>query len=350
MGHVKSERDLLSEVQSPWVVELFYSFQDPNYLTLVMEYLAGGDMMSLLIKFDTFSEEMAKFYIAECVLAIESIHALGFIHRDIKPDNILLDAKGHIKLTDFGLSTGFHNTHKMLYYEKFFESYGIPVQMKKSRSGDKLNEDESSGRIDMTLKGRDRIENWKRNRRALAFSTVGTPDYVAPEVFGRMGYGKECDWWSLGAIMFEMLYGHPPFMADTQPEVCQRILRHKECLKIPDEPKVSEACKNLVRRLLTDSDKRLGLFGSNEIKSHPFFVGIDWENLRNSPAPFQPVLKTEDDTAYFPSAKELDLDRLDPSLVSGGDTNTMKQQKDLAFVGYTYRRFQSLKPGKPIEY
>jgi protein-serine/threonine kinase len=165
LAHIKAERDLLVESQSPWVVELYYSFQDAKYLYLIMEFLGGGDMMSLLIKLDIFPEYMAKFYVAECVLAIESIHALGFIHRDIKPDNILIDAKGHIKLTDFGLSTGFHKTHDSAYYERLFESCtGVNKAVKMSGASSSLL---AANTIDLTLNQKDKIATWKKNRRAL---------------------------------------------------------------------------------------------------------------------------------------------------------------------------------------
>ena len=121
LAHVRAERDVLAESNSPWVVQLYYSFQDSAYLYLLMEFLPGGDLMTMLIKYDTFSEDVTRFYIAECVLALEGIHQLGFIHRDIKPDNILIDRKGHIKLSDFGLSTGFHKQHDNAYYQKLLE-------------------------------------------------------------------------------------------------------------------------------------------------------------------------------------------------------------------------------------
>ena len=163
LAHIKAERDLLVESQSHWVVELYYSFQDAKYLYLIMEFLAGGDMMTLLIKLDIFPEYMAKFYTAECILAIESIHALGFIHRDIKPDNILIDSKGHLKLTDFGLSTGFHKTHDTAYYERLFDTCSVN-KAKMSGTSSPLIAAES---IYLTLNQRDRIATWKKNRRAL---------------------------------------------------------------------------------------------------------------------------------------------------------------------------------------
>lgn len=118
VAHVKAERDILAEADNEWVVRLYYSFQDRDSLYFVMDYIPGGDMMSLLIRMGVFPEHLARFYVAELTLAIESVHKMGFIHRDIKPDNILIDLDGHIKLTDFGLCTGFRWTHNSKYYQK----------------------------------------------------------------------------------------------------------------------------------------------------------------------------------------------------------------------------------------
>merc|ERR1712107_123595 len=116
VAHVRAERDILVEADHQWVVKMFYSFKDPANLYLIMEFLPGGDMMTLLMKKDTLSEEATQFYMAETALAIDSIHKLGFIHRDIKPDNLLLDARGHVKLSDFGLCTGLKKSHRTDYY------------------------------------------------------------------------------------------------------------------------------------------------------------------------------------------------------------------------------------------
>ena len=117
VAHVKAERDILAEADNEWVVRLYYSYQDKDNLYFVMDYIPGGDMMSLLIRMGIFPENLARFYIAELTCAVESVHKMGFIHRDIKPDNILIDRDGHIKLTDFGLCTGFRWTHDSKYYQ-----------------------------------------------------------------------------------------------------------------------------------------------------------------------------------------------------------------------------------------
>jgi protein-serine/threonine kinase len=163
--------------------------QDANNLYLIMEFLPGGDMMTLLIKQDTFTDEITRFYVAECVMAIDSIHTLGFIHRcvrqnseaeiisdrDIKPDNILMDKDGHIKLSDFGLSTGFHRSHDSSYYQKLL---GDPLKAKKSGTASESipKIDLNIEKVSLTLSRKDKLATWKKNRRALAYSTVGTPD------------------------------------------------------------------------------------------------------------------------------------------------------------------------------
>ncbi|KIO12984.1 hypothetical protein M404DRAFT_13061 [Pisolithus tinctorius Marx 270] len=323
LAHVRAERDVLAESNSPWVVQLFYSFQDTQTLYLIMEFLPGGDLMTMLIKYDTFSEDVTRFYMAECVLAIEAVHNLGFIHRDIKPDNILIDKDGHIKLSDFGLSTGFHKQHDSSYYQKLLESANN-TQTSAARNSVMVNA------IHLTISSKDQIATWKANRRKLAYSTVGTPDYIAPEIFQQKGYGDECDWWSLGAIMFECLVGYPPFCSESTHETYQKIMQWQYYLAFPDDVHLSREAEDVVRRLITSADRRLRV---DKIKSHPFFYGVNWDSIHQIDPPFVPNLRSMTDTQYFPT----DEIEQNPAEIPAPDTNT--PQKDLAFLGYTFKRF-----------
>uniref|UniRef100_A0A452IIL2 non-specific serine/threonine protein kinase n=1 Tax=Gopherus agassizii TaxID=38772 RepID=A0A452IIL2_9SAUR len=222
VAHVKAERDILAEADNEWVVRLYYSFQDKDNLYFVMDYIPGGDMMSLLIRMGVFPENLARFYIAELTCAVESVHKMGFIHRDIKPDNILIDRDGHIKLTDFGLCTGFRWTHDSKYYQSgdhsrqdsmdFSNEWGDPANC---RCGDRLKPLERRAA--------------RQHQRCLAHSLVGTPNYIAPEVLLRTGYTQLCDWWSVGVILFEMLVGQPPFLAQTPLETQMKVIKKIEC-------------------------------------------------------------------------------------------------------------------------
>ncbi|CAO3682791.1 unnamed protein product [Umbelopsis vinacea] len=332
LAHVKAERDVLAESNSQWIVQLYYSFQDPQYLYLIMEFLPGGDLMTMLIKYDTFSEDMTRFYMAECILAIGFVHRMGFVHRDIKPDNLLIDIDGHIKLSDFGLSTGFHRTHDSQYYQRLM-----------SPNRDKDNAQlpmVKSGSINLTLSSKDKIETWKRNRRALAYSTVGTPDYIAPEIFQQQGYGQECDWWSLGVIMFECLCGYPPFCSENHHETYRKIMSWRESLIFPDDIVLSWEAKDLIQRLICSPETRLGRNGVEEIKAHPYFAGFNWDTVRESVAAHVPQLQSITDTSYFPTE---DLDQV-PEMPDMQDVQAHPSdaQTDLAFVGYTYKRFEYL--------
>ena len=261
--HIRNEQLFMSKVKSPWIVELKASFQEGDYLYLVMEFVPGGDFMNLLIEKDKLTEEEAKFYTAELILAVESIHKLDCIHRDIKPDNILIDKSGHIKLSDFGLA----------------------------KVSDKLYEQNKNKTPNF---------NPKKMTHQKLYSCVGTAFYVAPEVLKKKGYSQEIDWWSVGVIFYEMLVGYAPFCAEDTQEVCRRIMEHEEYFQVPDDVKLSKEAMDLMNKMITDPNKRLGKNGSQEIKSHPFFKGIDWENIRNTmKPPFVPDLKNDYDTKYF---------------------------------------------------
>ena len=204
----------------------------------------GSELGSLLMAKDIFSEDDSRFYAAKLVLAIESVHKLNCIHRDLKPDNVLICADGHVKLSDFGLSK---KIDQHLYEEKI---NGNNVENNHPTNFEKLSK--------------------SRKKRIYAFSTVGTPDYIAPEVFSQKGYGPEVDWWSLGVILFEMMIGYPPFFSDSATETCKKILNWKNTLLIPPETKISKDAVDLIKKLITDVDKRLGYQGAQEIKKHPF--------------------------------------------------------------------------------
>ncbi|KAG0037919.1 Serine/threonine-protein kinase [Podila clonocystis] len=340
LAHVKAERDVLAESDSPWVVQLYYSFQDPQYLYLIMEFLPGGDLMTMLIKYDTFSEDVTRFYIAECVLAIEDIHKMGFIHRDIKPDNILIDREGHIKLSDFGLSTGFHKTHDSQFYQRLLEGQ-IKGNAGSSNSNDGVTSLEAGvDAINLTFSSKDKLATWKKNRRTLAYSTVGTPDYIAPEIFMQQGYQQECDWWSLGAIMFECLVGYPPFCSENAHETYRKIINWRDHLYFPEDVHLSPDAENLIRRLICSPEVRLGRNSVREIMSHPYFRGVDWANIRKMESPFIPVLHSITDTSYFPTE---DLEKV-PDHPEHHEYMPVEDNKykDLAFVGYTFKRFESL--------
>ncbi|KZV32976.1 serine/threonine-protein kinase tricorner-like [Dorcoceras hygrometricum] len=322
--HVKAERNLLAEVESNCIVKLFCSFQDEEYLYLIMEYLPGGDMMTLLMRKDILTEDEARFYVAETVLAIESIHKHNYIHRDIKPDNLLLDRYGHLRLSDFGLC-------KPLDCSSLKEDFSV---------GDSFSETSRSDERSTAPKRtqQEQLQHWQKNRRMLAFSTVGTPDYIAPEVLLKKGYGMECDWWSLGAIMFEMLVGYPPFYSDDPMSTCRKIVNWRTHLKFPEEAKLSLAAKDLISKLLCSVNQRLGSNGADEIKSHPWFSGINWDNIYLMEAAFLPEVNDELDTQNFEKFEESD----DQSRTSSksGPWRKMLSSKDVNFVGYTYKNFE----------
>ncbi|XP_057952350.1 probable serine/threonine protein kinase IREH1 isoform X2 [Malania oleifera] len=275
---ILAERDILISVRNPFVVRFFYSFTCRENLYLVMEYLNGGDLYSLLRNLGCLDEDVARVYIAEVVLALEYLHSLRVVHRDLKPDNLLIAHDGHIKLTDFGLSkVGLINSTDDL--------SGPAV------SGTTLLGEEEP-QLSASEHQRERCE--KR-------SAVGTPDYLAPEILLGTGHGATADWWSVGIILFELIVGIPPFNAEHPQIIFDNILNRK--IPWPGTPEeMSAEAQDLIDRLLTeDPHQRLGANGASEVKQHPFFKDINWDTLARQKAAFVPSSESAFDTTYFTS-------------------------------------------------
>lgn len=326
VAHVKAERDILAEADNEWVVKLFFSFQDMENLYFVMEYIPGGDMMSLLIKLGTFPEHLTLFYISELVCAIESVHKMGFIHRDIKPDNILIGSDGHIKLTDFGLCTGFRWTHD----SKRYLPKGHHQRHHSMEPGQWDDED--------TVKPLE-VRRLQEHDRSIAHSLVGTPNYIAPEILRRVGYKQLCDWWSVGVIMYEMIVGQPPFMAPTPSETQHKIMNWSQYLHIPRHAVMSRSAVDLIVRFCCDPADRLGKNGMEEIKSHPFFSAIDWSvGIRNYEPPYIPKIMYDADTSNFDPIPQSQLQKLQ-SKKQHDMSSLPKGQPEHAFYEWTFIRF-----------
>ena len=265
--HVKIEKDILAmNSDNIWQTKLYYSFIEGDYLYYIIEHCPGGDLLSYFDMKDYLSEEEAKFYIAEIILGVESLHKNKCIHRDIKPENIFIDKFGHLKLGDFGLSIISNN---ILY----------PYTYKWKNSNDELHN------------GKNSIKNDTDAKKIIGFSKVGSLLYLAPEVVENKGYGEEIDWWSVGIIFYEMLYGMTPFFEGTQEQIIDKIKNFKKYLIVHDKVDdkiISKEAQKLIYDFLEYKDKRLGLNGIDEIKKHPFFKNFNWDNVRNTKPPFIP--------------------------------------------------------------
>jgi len=322
--HVRTEREIMTS-SNEWIVNLKYSFQDEYYLYLVMDFLPGGDLMNLLMKKEILTENEARFYTAEMILAVDSVHKLNCIHRDLKPDNILIDKKGHIQLSDFGLS----KLSDKVFYPMSVKGAPKPPKKLMNSGNDSIttansNMNNSNNSLKVNKK------TLKKNR-LLAYSTVGTPDYIAPEVFGQTGYGQEVDWWSIGVMFFEMVVGYPPFFSENPGDTCKKIIKWKENFSIPADAELSPEAENLILKLVAPAESRLGLHGVEEIMKHPFFKGVDWNNIRKTKAPFIPDIKNDYDTKYFDTFPE--EEPFYPPI-----SNNIKQRKDVNYAGYTFNR------------
>ena len=273
LKYAVGETNILKKVNSPFIVKLYYAFQNEKYLYFVLEYCPGGELFNLLLKNRCLSEEQTRFYAAQMVLAIEHLHSYNIVYRDLKPENILLTSNGYIKITDFGLS-----------------------------------------RMNIT-------ENNIK-------SICGTPEYLAPEILFKKGYGKAVDWWTLGNILYEMMVGRPPFYCRNRRDLFR-------CIKYA-QPKMhkclSSSSKNIIESLLRkDPTKRLGAInGAAEIKKHPFFAEVDWEK----------IAKQECKPFFIPSVtKNHGLDNFDTEFTELPiNSPNSSSQKDTykKFTGFTY--------------
>ena len=294
----QTEKDILSiNNNNIWITQLSFSFIDNHFFYLIMDYCPGGDLMGYLISRDTLEEKEARFYIAEIILCVDSLHKMNCIHRDLKPDNILIGRDGHIKLSDFGLS--FITKEKLF---PFSENQNEKIYSNLSIRNSSFEEDEKNSEIKSEKDININKNNIKNFQPMIAYSGVGSPDYMAPEVIlskDNKGYGGEIDWWSVGAIFYEMLIGIPPFLSDNPQSTCSKIVHYSQYLQIPEEIKISKEAEKLIYGFLTEPKKRLGYNGIEEIKNRPFFKNFDWDKIRSMTPPFIPKLDSPEDTKYF---------------------------------------------------
>jgi len=276
LEHIKAEKSILMKLEFPFLVRLHYSFQTLNQLYFVMDYINGGELFYHLQKEKKFTEERVRFYAAEIVAGLEYLHMAGVIYRDLKPENLLLTSKGHIVMTDFGLSKeGLHDP-------------------------------------------RDRTRTF-----------CGTPEYLAPEILGGEGYSKAVDWWSFGTLLYEMLTGLPPFYSEELEEMYAKIMSGD--LVIPDT--ISPEAGDFLRKLLEREDKKR-LQEPAAIKAHPFFKEINWDLLlkKELTPPFIPQVQGEDDTSNIdPSFTQCPLTDNDEQ-----ETSTISTAQQSEFECFTY--------------
>lgn len=405
VSHVRAERNILAHASptgsaQQWMVELHYSFQDEHNLYLVMHFLPGGDLMSLLMEEDILSEDATRFYAAEAILAIEAVHRLGYIHRDLKPDNLLLDWRGHLKLTDLGLCkkveteslpklerpvgggtsgrpgahsrenpSGFKTTSTMGRTGAAGSSVAMSSQHVATSN---VGATAGSNGGDYDPSNAPAVK-YKRDRK-LAFSTVGTPDYIAPEVLSQNGYGMGCDWWSLGVILFECICGFPPFYAEQPMETCRKIIHWRKSLVFPRDvvQRVSPTSIDFVRRLICDPENRIGINGSEEIRAHPWFSPIDYSTIHELQAPHVPAfsenvdkileeLKTlphteprfmqliDEITANFDKFPDEPLPGAPEGKIGKNARAGRGPLRDQKFVGYTYTKHKMKQAHELVE-
>lgn len=291
-SQVREERDIMAQHKSDWITSLQYAFQDQEHLYLVMEYLPGGDLLSLMIRNGSFEEDWVRFYLAELTEALHTLHGMGYVHRDIKPENILVDRCGHLKLADFGNAA-------------------------------QLNKDGS----------------------VISLSPVGTPDYIAPELLQTLStinitksvHDVTCDFWSMGIIGYELVTEVTPFHEENVHETYSKILYHCDAhslkLDYPDKVNVSAEFKSLIDSLVTNVDQRLSY---DKIVRHRFFKGIDFATLRDQVPPIIPSVSGDDDTSNF---EDIDRKGRRSTFLKKKGTPLKKPHfsgEDLPYIGYSF--------------
>ncbi|KAG4303179.1 hypothetical protein PCANB_000448 [Pneumocystis canis] len=325
--HVLTERDILTNSTSPWLVRLLYAFQDPDYLFFAMEYVPGGDFRSLLSNSGVLRDEHAKFYLSEMFMSVDALHRLGYIHRDLKPENFLIDSKGHIKLTDFGLASGIINSQKI-------ESLKLKL--------DQIKDLEVP--IRSAVERRDIHKTLKMQELNYANSIVGSPDYMAPEILNGHDYDFTVDYWSLGCILFECLSGYPPFSGKNMNETWSNLKNWKYALIRPiyDEKEfnIQDDAWEIITKLITSPRRRISSI--QEVKEQKYFKHVDWITLRQQKAPFIPNLDSEFDHGYFDDfTNEDDMLKYKEVYEKQSSVEAMENRHEkirpTAFVGFTYK-------------
>ncbi|KAL2017070.1 hypothetical protein VTK56DRAFT_2643 [Thermocarpiscus australiensis] len=265
IDHVRHERQILADVAGhPFITKFIASFSDHDFLYILLDYVPGGELFTYLRRFRRFDEDVARFYAAEIVLILEHLHEQqgGIAYRDMKPENLLLDADGHIKLVDFGFAKRLGNNQ-----------YDHPVE---------------------------------------TYTLCGTPEYLAPEVIHNKGHTTAVDWWALGILIYEFLTGYPPFWHQNPIEIYKQIV--EKPVVFPQEPRISDAAKDIIRQFCTvDRSRRLGNIsgGVAKVKAHPFFAGVDWDALlqKRHKGPIVPPVRYPGDAQCFDIYPEEDATR-----------------------------------------
>lgn len=331
--HVLTERDILTNTRSEWLVKLLYAFQDSEKVYLAMEFVPGGDFRTLLNNTGYLIPSHARFYIAEMFAAVNSLHDLGFTHRDLKPENFLIDLKGHIKLTDFGLAAGSVSNDRIesmrvkLANLQDLDKYELPLRLMYERQ-----------RIFKQLQGHHNLAN----------SIVGLPDYMALEVLEGRNYDFTIDYWSLGCMLFEALCGYPPFSGSKQDETYHNLKHWKTALRRPQTRDgryvFSDRTWQLITKLIASPTSRLRSFA--QVQAQSYFSDVsDWDNIRQRTPPFTPQLDNEEDAGYFDDFDD------EESMMKYKDVFARQEQNELLldngsgeqpkqannFIGFTFK-------------